>query len=302
MTPFTIAGLQLHLTPGHDNLPLIKARLDTLMHVYPHVQMVVLSELAVFGPGHGRAETMPGPTEDVLCALAAHHGIWFIPGSLLERVGDQVFNTTPIIDPRGKVVDRHRKLFPFLPYEYDIAAGDRFVTFDVPDIGRFGVAICYDLWFPEVARTLAVMGAEVIIHPVYTATMDRDLELVMARATAVQQQLYVVSINGSGGGGYGQSIFVGPEGEVLHQAGTTVELMPVELDLDRVRRTREVGVRGLGQPLKSFRDRQLTFDIYRDSPDPRGFLASLGPLRKPARADRAGILPKTHTRGEETQR
>ena len=89
--------------------------------------------------------------------------------------------------------------------------------FDVPDAGRFGVSICYDLWFPETARTLAAMGAEVILHPTLTGTIDRDVELAIVRATAAQNQCFVFGINGFGDCGNGRSIIVGPAGEVLYQ-------------------------------------------------------------------------------------
>ena len=72
--------------------------------------------------------------------------------------------------------------------------------FDVPDVGRFGLYICYDMWIPETSRTLAVMGAEVILRPTLTGTIDRDLELSIARATAVTNQCFVFDINGVGDG------------------------------------------------------------------------------------------------------
>ncbi len=75
------------------------------------------------------------------------------------------------------------------------------------------------MWFPETSRTLAAMGAEVILHPTLTATIDRDVELAIVRATAAQNQCFVFDINGVGDGGNGRSIVVGPAGDVLYQAG-----------------------------------------------------------------------------------
>jgi deaminated glutathione amidase len=92
------------------------------------------------------------------------------------------------------------------------------------------------------------MGAEVILHPSLTGTVDRDVELAIARSTAATNQCYFVDINGLGAGGTGRSIVVGPEGDVLHQAGTGEELIPVELDLERVRRTRERGISRWASP------------------------------------------------------
>ncbi len=70
-------------------------------------------------------------------------------------------------------------------------------TFDIPEVGRIGLAICYDGSFPETFRQLAWMGAEVVLQVNLTATSDREQELVMARANAIFNQLYVVSLNAS---------------------------------------------------------------------------------------------------------
>ena len=192
MTPFAIAGMQLNLSAVHDNVAYMRARLDLLMHIYPWVQMVVFSELAAFGPSIKRAQRLPGPAEDEFREMAQRHGVWLIPGSVFEREGDEIYNTASVIDPQGEVVGRYRKIFPFRPYETEVAAGENFLVFDVPDIGRFGVSICYDMWFPETSRVLAAMGAEVILHPSLTGTIDRDVELAIARATAAQQQCFLV--------------------------------------------------------------------------------------------------------------
>lgn len=283
MTPFAIAGIQMPVSATESNVPAMQQRLDALMLRYPWVQMVVFSELAAFGPSPAHAQSMPGPTEEAFCHMAGWHGIWLIPGSMFERVGDRIYNTAPVIDPRGQVVTRYRKMFPFRPYERGIAGGDEFCVFDVAEVGRFGVSICYDMWFPETTRTLASMGVEVVLHPTLTDTLDREIELSISRTNAAINQCYFFDVNGLGAGGYGRSIIVGPSGNIIHQATVADELMPVEIDLARVRRERSVGIRGLGQPLKSFRDRSVDFNVYRPDGFDFGYLHSLGPLERPDR-------------------
>ncbi|MCB1940478.1 MAG: carbon-nitrogen hydrolase family protein, partial [Candidatus Accumulibacter sp.] len=152
----------------------------------------------------------------------------------------------------------------------------------------FGVSICYDMWFPETTRTLVSMGAECILHPTMTDTIDRDVELPIARASATINQCYFFDVNGVGDCGTGQSIVVGPSGYVVHQAGGGEEIIPVEIDLSRVRREREVGIRGLGQTLKSFRDRPIEFPVYQKHlGKEEDYLNSLGPLIKPTRGSRS---------------
>lgn len=283
MTPFAIAGVQMRVSASRENLSEMRRKLDALMLRYPWVQMVLFSELCVFGPSPSNAQRLPGPAEETFCDMAAKHGIWLVPGSLFERSNERIFNTAPVIDPSGTVVARHRKLFPFKPYEFGISAGDEFIVFDVPEVGRFGLSICYDMWFPETTRSLVAMGAEVVLHPTLTDTLDRDVELCIARASAATNQCYFFDINGIGDGGYGRSVIVGPDGRVIHEAGAGEEIMPVEINLDRVRREREIGIRGLGQPLKSFRDRNVDFTVYRPSEFTYSYLHTLGPLEKPGR-------------------
>jgi len=288
MTPFAIAGIQMEVSGSHENVTAMGRRLDLLMKKFPWVQMVLFSELCAFGSATEHAQPLPGPAESTFCQMAAYYGVWLVPGTLFERVADGIYNTAPVIAPDGHVIARARKLFPFRPYEVGVKAGSDFVVFDVPSVGRFGVSVCYDMWFPETTRTLAALGAEVILHPSLTDTTDRDIELAIARSSAAVNQCYFFDINGVGDGGVGRSIIVGPAGDVLHEAGAGREKMPIEVDLDRVRREREMGLRGLGQPLKSFRDRAVEFSVYQRAGLTEGYLRSLGPLVKPARAAGAG--------------
>ncbi|MFK7884057.1 MAG: carbon-nitrogen hydrolase family protein [Phycisphaerales bacterium] len=289
MRPFAIAGLQLHVSASKSNIDHITDRINMLMLLYPWVQMVVLSELATFGGWTGNATTLPSATEDTYRALAAKHKIWLVPGSLYEQTANGIYNTAPVINPQGEVIARYQKMFPFMPYETGVESGTEFCLFDVPDVGRFGVSICYDMWFPETSRTLAAMGAEVILHPTLTPSIDREVELSIARATAATNQCFVIDINGVGDGGNGRSILVAPTGDVLYQAQSGEEMLPIEIDMDRVKRTREVGLKGLGQPLKSFRDRKVDFTVYRRELGVDSYLNTLGPLEKMSRGSRAGI-------------
>jgi len=94
MVPFAIAGIQMKISATENNLHAMKRRLSELMALYPWVQMVVFSELAAWGPSLAHAEPLPGPTEEAFCAMAARHRIWLIPGSIYERNGHHIYNTT----------------------------------------------------------------------------------------------------------------------------------------------------------------------------------------------------------------
>lgn len=289
MTPFAVAAVQMHVGALHENVSAMRHRLDLTMARFPWVQMVVFSELAAYGPLTSQATEDLASVERAFQEMAAHYGVWLVPGTVFEKVGDEIYNTASVIDPAGKLVGRYRKMFPFRPYEDDVSAGTEFMIFDVPDVGRFGVSICYDIWFPETTRTLSANGVEVLLHPVLTGTTDRDVELSIARASAAMFQCYVVDVNGLAAGGCGRSCIIDPSGMVLHQAAGQEEIIPMEIDLDMVRRQRETGLKGLGQTLKSFRDRDVDFSVYDRTQGETPYLNSLGALKMPERGSRAGL-------------
>ncbi|PWE32687.1 carbon-nitrogen hydrolase family protein [Maritimibacter sp. 55A14] len=282
MTPFAIAGIQMHVAAAHSNVEAVRHRIDVTMARFPWTQMVLLSELAPFGPLPKFAQPLTNDTVALFQEDARRHRIWLIPGSMFEKTADgRIFNTSVVIDPQGEIVATYRKMFPFRPYESGISAGTDFCVFDVPEVGRFGLSICYDIWFPETTRHLTAQGVEVLLHPVLTGTTDRDAELAIARATAAQFQCYVIDVNGLGAGGVGRSCVVDPSAQVLHQAAGQEDIFPIEIDLDQVRRQRETGMKGLGQVLKSFRDREAEFPVYDRASGADAYLHSLGPLEMP---------------------
>ena len=224
------------------------------------------------------AESIPGPTTDRLCALAREVGKWLVPGSIYERAEGGVHNTAVVISPQGELVATYRKLFPWMPLEASVP-GDAFTVFDIPDVGRFGLMICYDGWYPEVPRTLAWMGAEVILQPTLTKTSDREQELVIARANAIVNQAWIVTPNYGGLFGTGRSLIVDPEGVVVAAGGTGEELLTQIVDLDRVRLVREHGTAGLNTMWKQLRDRPVpAFPPARDGYPAGAVMDGLGPL------------------------
>ncbi|MGB4839981.1 MAG: carbon-nitrogen hydrolase family protein [Saprospiraceae bacterium] len=287
MKPFAIAGIQMKVSAVASNVEMMKLKIDITMNLYPWIEMIMFSELCAYGPLTHTAQPIPNNFEAEMQAIAKKYGIWLLPGSIFEQSEGKLYNTATVINPHGEIVNRYRKMFPFYPYETGVTPGQEYCVFDVPNVGRFGVSICYDMWFPETIRTLVTMGAEVIMHPTMSGTIDREIELSIVRAMASINQCYFFDVNGLDTGGSGRSIVCGPDGRVLHQSEGTEEIIPLELNIDRVKRSRELGILRLGQPLKSFRDhiKNDRFGIYQpDIPTP--YLDSLGPLNKPTRLDK----------------
>ena len=279
MTDFGIAGLQLEL-PHSNNLETIKREVYLTKKIFPWVKMIVLSELSSYGSSISFAQAIKGEAYKFYSELARDNEIFLVTGSYFTKDSNTISNMSLVFTPNGEELARYSKMFPFEPYETGITPGNDFCVFDIPKIGRFGLSICYDMWFPETTRTLACMGAEVIIHPTMTSTIDRDAELSIAISSAVTNQVYFFDINGAGKIGNGKSIIVSPEGDIIHQAGSGREIIPINIDLDYLRKTRKNGVKGLGQPLKSFHKNKVKFPVYKDGYSSES-LEDLGDIKKP---------------------
>ena len=126
-------------------------------------------------------------------------------------------------------------------------------------------------------------GAELIINPTLTPTQDREIETVMVRATAAQQQCYYIDVNSVGEQGCGQSIACDPEGNVLHISNHFEDIFTVEVDFDFVRNSRKNGIMGLGQNLKSYRDNPFSSMIKEKRNN--NYLESLGELTQLKKED-----------------
>jgi predicted amidohydrolase len=283
--------------PQNINEPLIcfAEHAQSLLKSFPQTRMIVYPELHLFHTDLNKqallevAEPLDGPRISALRELAADLGVWLIPGSVCELgAGGELFNTALALSPEGALVASYRKIFPWRPYE-PFDAGDRFVTFEMPGIGRAGFSICYDAWFPEVTRHLAWMGAEVVLNLVKTTTCDRTQEIVLARANAIVNQVFVVSINCAGPIGTGQSLIVDPEGLVrTATVGTEATVLTDVLDLEHVARVRKYGTAGLTRVWDQFlpEDQPLELPLYGGRIDPRTWNSNHHPtLEIPVRED-----------------
>ncbi|HEV7789193.1 MAG TPA: carbon-nitrogen hydrolase family protein [Pseudonocardia sp.] len=273
-----VAIVQESPIPVTDSVSRFAGEVQALLARFPQTRLVAYPELHLFGVGseaelRAAGEPLSGPRVKALAELAGDLGIWLLPGSLCE-VDDSapgaVFNTAVAFSPEGRLAASYRKIFPWRPYEI-FRPGGQFVVFDVPDVGRLGFSICYDAWFPEVSRQLAWMGAEVIINPVQTTTSDRAQELVLARANAIVNQVFVVSVNAAAPVGVGRSLVVDPEGRVRVEADDpTATVLTDVLDLDEVTRVRQYGTAGLNRMWDQFTDADapLELPLYQGRIDP----------------------------------
>jgi formamidase len=253
-----VAALQSAGVPDDPDATLeqLERRVHAIRDLLEGVQLVLAPELHLMalppmlderdGTMEARAVEIPGPLTGRLCELARASGLWLVPGSVWERTADGVYNTALVFSPEGELVTTYRKCFPWQPYETS-RPGRSVVSFDIPGIGRIGLAICHDGAFPEVFRQLAWDGAEAVLQPVLTGTSDREAEIVLARANAIANQMHVVSLNAAAPVGNGRSVVVDPEGGVRYCAGEGDELLTTVLDLDATSLVRERGSFGINR-------------------------------------------------------
>jgi formamidase len=259
MRTLSVAALQVAPVSRDPaaTLDALAERTRAVRATVPHAQVLVAPELHLSAPpplleerdGYVDqvATEIPGPITERLGEIARDSRLWLVPGSVYERgVRGRLHNTVVVLSPDGELVASYRKVFPWRPHE-TTAPGDRFVTFDVPEVGRVGLAICYDGNFPETFRQLAWMGAEVVLQPTLTTTSDRDAELVMSRANAIFNQVHVVSVNAAAPAALGRSAIFDAEGLVRVSAGSGEELLTDVLDLDAVARVQRFGTAGVSR-------------------------------------------------------
>ena len=166
-----------------------------------------------------------------------------VAGSVSNRRDGKIFNTACVFDRAGACLAEYDKTHPFTPMgEHEVyTPGDHLVTFTLDGV-RCGLLICYEVRFPELWRTLALRGAEVIFHPAqWTAERQYHWETLTA-ARAIENQLFVVSCNACGERGGtvfgGSSRVLDPWGELLAVGGPDEEIVTCEFDVARVREVR----------------------------------------------------------------
>jgi len=178
-----------------------------------------------------------------LSTLAVRVGIHIL-GSTLSLLGENQFgNTLTVFSPEGKLLADYSKihLFRLMDEEKYLTAGDKPVLVDLPFV-RAGLAICYDLRFPELFRAYALAGAEMVFLPSEWPHPRLSHWQTLVRARAIENQIFMVAVNCVGRDSanefFGHSMVVDPWGEILAEGGEGEELMTVEIDPLKVQEAR----------------------------------------------------------------
>lgn len=211
------------------------------------------------------AETIPGPSTDLLGQVARALGVVIVASLFERRAAGLYHNTAVVLDSDGRIAGQYRKMhIPDDPGYYEkfyFTPGDLGFAPINTAVGRLGVLVCWDQWYPEAARLMALAGAELLIYPTAIGwdardddaekTRQREAWCISQRAHAVANGLPVLSCNrvgfepdpsghGPGIQFWGHSFIAGPQGEVLAQADQQPQLLLHDIDLQRSEHTRRI--------------------------------------------------------------
>jgi len=199
------------------------------------------------------AEPQDGDIVKFMSGLAATHGIYLIGGSISEIEDDRIYNTAFVFDREGKTIAKHRKAHLFdidvkggirFMESDTLTAGDKATVFDT-EFGRMGVAICYDIRFPELSRKMALEGAKIIYLPaafnMTTGPVHWDLSI---RARALDNQVYFAACSPARDEegvyvAYGHSSVADPWGRITAAADEKEAIVYADIDTDYVDEVRQ---------------------------------------------------------------
>ena len=233
------------------------------------------------------AETIPGPSTDTLGALAKELNVVIVSSLFEKRATGLYHNTAVVLETDGSIAGKYRKMhIPDDPGFYEkfyFTPGDLGFEPIQTSVGKLGVLVCWDQWFPEAARLMAMAGAEILIYPTAIGwdprdekaeqTRQKDAWVISQRAHAVANGVPVISCNRVGHESdpsaqsegiqfWGNSFIAGPQGEILAEANNSNEqLLVVELDQARSENIRRIWPYLRDRRIDHYQD--LT-KIYRD--------------------------------------
>jgi len=194
------------------------------------------------------AESVPSDSTSMLLSGFAEKYNTHIAGSIVERSPEgSLRNSLVIFDRTGALCAKYHKAHLFSHQGYDegkyIKAGDNVVVADL-DFGKVGLSICYDLRFPEIYRTLALRGADIVLCPAAWPDVRENHWVTLSKARAIENQFFVFSVNQVGKVTFnridaGKSMVVDPWGEVVASCGDSEEVLRAEIDLAQIQEVRE---------------------------------------------------------------
>jgi predicted amidohydrolase len=278
------------------NIPPVLELIDNAVYLLSKItplKLITLPEFFLTGACARKSPTtedwlktaidIPGEETDILAEKAKEHGVYIVGCSneLAEEFPNRMYNCAYIIDPSGKIILKYRKINPWIPYEVCLSPHDVLDQYkqdlwpvaDTP-IGRLACFICNDSFHPEVARSFAVKGAEVLIRPAQWldpwGTEPLEWHVLLARARALENSCYMVAPDSGGNirqlpmtSRPGKSMIIDFEGRILAQAERGEAIVGAIINVDSLRKYREKSLCSYGNAYAQIRTEAYT--IYKNT-------------------------------------
>jgi len=218
--------------------------------------------IALVGTGASNtdvAEAVPGPSTEALGQVARQRRMWIVAG-VYERLGSTIYNTAVLLDRQGQLAGTYHKThLPETEYTGGLTPGDQYPVFRT-DFGTIGMQVCYDHFFPEVTRSLALNGAEMVFTPIWgDEREDGYCWDLVARARAIDNAIWYVAAKYSGR----RSLIIDPWGHIRADTQGQMGIAVAHVDLNERHKCPWLSVAGRGDWAK-FRWAQRRPHTYRD--------------------------------------
>lgn len=243
-----VASIQMAVVEEDKAATIAKA--GELVRQAEDADLIILPEIwnlgfMSFDRYHPEAEDLEGPTLTRLRELARETGAHLHSGSFVEKVEGRYYNSSYLISPQGELLANYRKihLYGYGSKETELLSRGQEVVVAETELGRLGLATCYDLRFPELFRAMAEKGVDLFL--VCSAWPYPRLEawLMLNRVRALENQAFLVSANSCGPNRgallAGHSMISDPWGEIMASAGDDEVVLRAEIDLGRVEEARQ---------------------------------------------------------------
>ena len=257
MTTIKIALCQMNVVDNKEE-NLNKARIMIGESVNENADFIVLPEMFNCPYSNDKfieycEEEKNSPTLTEISDSARKNNTYILAGSIPEKEGDKLFNTSYLFDKTGNIIAKHRKMHLFdidvkdrITFkESDVlTAGDDFTIADT-EFGKIGIGICYDIRFPELARIMAEKGALILFYPgAFNMTTGPAHWELLFKSRALDNQVYCVGVapalnEDASYHSFGHSIITNPWGDIIAEASEKEELIIGEIDLDEIKKIRE---------------------------------------------------------------
>ena len=261
----TVALVQLKVFDGDKKTNLSRYRKLLVTNMakleHPPVDIIVLPELFDTGYAYEKYSTLAeevghGISFKSLQETAIKYNSYVIAG-YLEKYKEKFFDSVMILNRRGELVANYRKTHLFQSEREHFSEGNTFALIET-DFGRIGVAICYELRFPEVARLLTLKGAKIIFYPAAWPIPRIEHWKILGAARAIENQVFIVLVNRVGAGTlyhyFGESMVIDPWGDIIAGAGEFERVVFAKIEFAFINKSREL--------ITSLKDRRSDLYIF----------------------------------------